>query len=512
MVNSIADLDGSLPLVKKQVLLTWLGRHDLDADGQGQLGPVASIAVGIDWPFDEIRILVNDWFDELPGYEDWLRKKLTTQNRKATISFRRCRLKSPIDYPSIYSVCREELSALADDKAKVTLNLTSGTPAMVANWLLLGKGIYDTDLVQTSRQIGLSVVELPFDISLEYLDRQDSYLEVIASSTPEIDVHFEHLQSKSVAMQEAVDLAKKLATRSVPVIIQGDTGTGKEVMAEAIHDSSIRSDNAMVAVNCAAIPESLIDSQLFGHRKGAFTGADSSRNGYFDEADGGTLFLDEIGELSLAAQAKLLRVFQKNEVTAVGDSKPHKVNVRIIAATHRDLFSMIEQGDFREDLFYRLAIGVVQLPPLRERLEDIQPLVHVLVERLNQEAQTQPGYISKKISESAIKFIESQSWPGNIRELWNTLLRASIWSDGGELDVEHLQRAMIQRPQKDQSGASKLDVGRGIDINEVLDKTRRYYVEQALKLTAGQKGKAAKLLGLSNHQTLSNWLKQWGMD
>lgn len=499
-------------MFKKQVLLTWLGRHDLDAGSHEQLGPIASVALEADWPFDEIRILVNDWFDEISDYECWLKGVLAIQNRQPQITFRQCSLKNPIDYPGIYSVCREELAELTEYNAKVTLNLTSGTPAMIANWLLLGKGVYDTKLVQTSRQGGLSVVELPFDISLEYLERQDSHLGAIAASTPEMDAHFEHLQSKSAAMQEVVDLAKKLAVRNVPVIIQGETGTGKEVIAEAIHDASRRSGNALIAVNCAAIPESLIDSHLFGHRKGAFTGADANRNGCFDEADGGTLFLDEVGELSLAAQAKLLRALQKSEITTVGDSKPHKIDVRVIAATHRNLLSMIEQGHFREDLFYRLAIGVLQLPPLRERAEDIPFLVEVLMEQLNEEAQAQPGYVGKIISKEAIKFIETQSWPGNIRELWNTLLRASIWSDGSEVDAEHMQRAMIQRPKNDQVDTSKLDVAKGIDINEVLDKTKRYYVDQALKETAGQKGKAAKLLGLANHQTLSNWLKQWGLD
>lgn len=499
-------------MFKKQVLLTWLGRHDLDARSHEQLGPIASIALEADWPFDEIRILVNDWFGEVSGYEHWLKGALATQNRRSQITIRQCSLKNPIDYPGIYTVCREELAGLTEGNAKVTLNLTSGTPAMIANWLLLGKGVYDTKLVQTSRQGGLSVVELPFDISLEYLERQDSHLGAIAASTPAIDAHFEHLQSSSAEMQEVIGLAKKLAVRNVPVIIQGETGTGKEVVAEAIHGASRRSENPLVAVNCAAIPESLIDSHLFGHRKGAFTGADANRNGCFDEADGGTLFLDEVGELSLAAQAKLLRALQKSEITTVGASKPHKVDVRVIAATHRDLLSMIEQGEFREDLFYRLAIGVLQLPPLRERIEDIPFLVEVLMAQLNEEAQAQPGYISKSISKDAIKFIVSQSWPGNIRELWNTLLRASIWSDGNEVDAEHLQRAMIQRPKNDRVDTPKLDAAKGIDINEVLDKTKRYYVEQALKATAGQKGKAAKLLGLANHQTLGNWLKQWGMD
>lgn len=499
-------------MFKKQVLLTWLGRHDLDQKSEAQPGPIASVALNSDWPFDEIRILVNGWFDEIGAYEHWLKAVLSKQNRHPLISVRKCKLSSPIDYPGIYKVCRAELSELSDDNAKVILNLTSGTPAMAANWLLLGKGVFDTKLVQTSVQGGLSVVELPFDISLEYLERQDSQLGNISGATPDVDAHFEHLQSKSPLMQDVVSLAKKLAARNVPVIIQGETGTGKEVIAEAIHSASQRGTKPLIAVNCAAIPESLIDSHLFGHRKGAFTGADANRNGCFDEAEGGTLFLDEVGELSLEAQAKLLRALQKNEITTVGDSKPHQVDVRVMAATHRDLLAMVEQGEFREDLFYRLAIGVIQLPPLRKRAEDIPSLVKVLLEQLNEDARSQPGYVSKNISEPAIKFIEAQSWPGNIRELWNTLLRASIWSDGSELTVENLQRAMIERPGVKPEDTRLPDLGQGIDINEVLDKTKRYYAEKALEATAGQKVKAARLLGLPNHQTLSNWLKQWGMD
>ncbi len=499
-------------MFKKQVLLTWLGRHDLDGKSEAQPGPIASVALNSDWPFDEIRILVNGWFDEIGAYEHWLKAVLSKQNRHPLISVRKCELSSPIDYPGIYKVCRAELSELSDDNAKVTLNLTSGTPAMAANWLLLGKGVFDAKLVQTSVQGGLSVVELPFDISLEYLERQDSQLGNISGSTPDVDAHFEHLESKSPLMQDVLSLAKKLAARNVPVIIQGETGTGKEVIAEAIHRASQRASEPLIAVNCAAIPESLIDSHLFGHRKGAFTGADANRNGCFDEAEGGTLFLDEVGELSLEAQAKLLRALQKNEITTVGDSKSHQVDVRIMTATHRDLLAMVEQGDFREDLFYRLAIGVIQLPPLRKRSEDIPSLVKVLLEQLNEEARSQPGYVSKNISGPAIKFIQAQSWPGNIRELWNTLLRASIWSDGSELTVENLQRAMIERPGAKPVDTRLPDLGQGIDINEVLDKTKRYYAEKALEATAGQKVKAARLLGLPNHQTLSNWLKQWGMD
>ena len=172
---------------------------------------------------------------------------------------------------------------------------------------------------------------------------------------------------------------------------------------------------------------------------------------------------------------------------------------------------MVEEGRFREDLFYRLAVGIVQLPPLRERTDDIPQLVSDLLMRLNDEAKSQPGYIGKKISESAMEFITQQAWPGNIRELWNTLLRASVWSDDEQLEASHLKQSMIRRSPKGEYSPTNIDVSQGIDINTLLDNTKRYCVEEALRLTAGQRGKAAKLLGLNNHQTLGNWMKQLGM-
>ncbi len=499
-------------MIKKRILLSWLGKHDLDAESKGQRGPIASILLDSDAPFEEVRILANDWFDDLPKYEAWLSQLLRQHSRAAKLSFRRVSLKSPIDYTGIYSVAREELEQLSGGHSIITLNLTSGTPAMVANWLLLGKGVYNARLVQTSLQNGLASVDLPYDLSLEYLQRQDGVLGYIASSAPNLDTHFEHIQTLSVAMREAVALTKKLAPRNLPVIIQGESGTGKEVIAQAIHRSSPRAAKPFVAVNCGAIPATLIDSQLFGHKKGSFTGADSDRKGFFDEAHGGTLLLDEIGELPLDAQAKLLRALQQKEITPVGASKPHAVDIRVIAATHRDLLAMVEDGSFREDLFYRLAVGVVHLPPLSERVDDVPELVDVLMTQLNEEAKDQPGYVSKKISTDAINFIKHQPWPGNIRELWNTLVRASIWSDGDMLEVGHLHKAMIQRPNKPNEKRMNIDVASGIDVEEIINNTKRYCIEEALKITAGQKGKAAKLLGLNNHQTLNNWIKQLGIE
>lgn len=501
-------------MLKKRILLTWLGRHDLDAEANGQSGPIASILLTADAPFDEVHILANGWFDELDRYQQWLLAQSRTRNAtvKTAIHIYQVELTSPIYYPDIYAAAQNALDQCCSADALVTLNLSSGTPAMAAIWLLLGKGVYNTRLVQASIQEGVTDVELPFDIALAYLEHQDGVLGSLAGASPKLDSHFEHIQTHSPAMLEAVLLAKRLAPRNLPVIIQGESGTGKEVIARAIHDASLRGSKPFIPVNCGAIPEGLIDSQLFGHKKGAFTGADANRKGFFDEADGGTLFLDEIGELPLDAQAKLLRALQQKEINPVGASKPHSVDVRVIAATHRDLLAMVEEGTFREDLFYRLAVGVVVLPPLRERQDDIPELISLLMEQLNNETKDQPGYVSKIISESAIEFVKRQRWPGNIRELWNTLLRASIWSDGEILDEADVERAMIQRPEKPYESSLDIDVSGGIDINEILDNTKRYCIREALKSTAGQKGKAAELLGLNNHQTLNNWIKQLGFE
>ncbi|MCD1630463.1 sigma-54 interaction domain-containing protein [Marinobacter shengliensis] len=496
---------------KTRILLTWLGQQDVLAEEKGVEGPVAAILASAEWPFDEVRILANNWLDRLEQYEGWLSKRMAGLKRPLKISFREAALESPIDYSGIYQVAREELDHLAANDVRITLNLTSGTPAMIATWLLLGKGVYGTELVQTSWQSGLSSIELPFDISLEYLHHQDGLLGQIASNAPDVDVHFDHIQTHSATMGETIALAKRIALRDIPVVIQGDSGTGKEVVATAIHQASVRASEPFVPVNCGAIPEGLVDSHLFGHVKGAFTGAVSNRKGVFDQAHGGTLFLDEVGELPLDAQAKLLRVLQEKEVMPVGASRAHKTDVRIIAATHRDLLAMVEAGDFREDLFYRLAVGLLSLPPLRSRQEDIPDLVRRLMEQLNQEARTQPGYKSKKISKNAINFICSQPWPGNIRELWNTLVRASVWSDGDCLERHHIEKAMIKRGPAVSHLGQRRDVSQGVDISKIVDETKVYYIKEALKLTAGQKVKAARLLGISNHQTLSNWINQLGI-
>jgi transcriptional regulator with PAS, ATPase and Fis domain len=497
----------------KRILISWLGNQDLAAEKKGGLGPIGSILIESEWPFDELRLLANNWFEEIPRYEQWLSEQLKSQNRAIRITSRQAGIRSPIDYEGIYDVAHEELTDYSQRGGKLILNLTSGTPAMIATWMLLGKGVFNCELVQTSRENGLEKLTLPFDLSLEYLKQQDGKLQTLASGMPGLDTHFEHIATNSPTMAQAVKVAKRLAPRDVPVVIHGASGTGKEVIANAIHKASMRSEKPFIAVNCGAIPQSLLDSQLFGHKKGAFTGAEETRKGFFEEADSGTLFLDELGELPLDAQVKLLRALQQGEINRVGESKPRKVNVRVIAATHRDLLSMIDEGTFREDLFYRLAVGVIQLPSLKDRQEDIDTLIDDLMKQINEDASSQPAYQHKTVSSDARQVIKLQPWPGNVRELWTTLLRASIWSDGDDIDASTIQTALLQRSSKQAvDGHMVIDVSRGINIHKLLDDTKRQCIQAALKITAGQRSKAAKLLGIPNHQTLTNWMEKLGLE
>jgi transcriptional regulator with PAS, ATPase and Fis domain len=251
---------------------------------------------------------------------------------------------------------------------------------------------------------------------------------------------------------------------------------------------------------------------LFGHVKGAFTGADKEHKGLFEQADGGTLFLDEVGELTPQTQVKLLRALQQGEITRVGSEQTISVDVRIIAATHRDLMQLVETDKFREDLFYRLAVGIVEIPALRNRFEDIAPLTHELSNEINLAASKHPDYKSKNLSESAIKFISTQAWSGNIRELWNTLNRAFLWSDKEKITDKDIQDALIIRTKSQESTNISLTLGQQVNLSDILDIHRKKYIEAALKATGNNKTKAAKMLSVNSHQVLSTWIKDLAID
>lgn len=496
---------------KKNILLSWIGDYDLrdPLKKLGELyGAITSILTWSKITFQEVHLLSNRKNEQTKNFETWLGQHLTQSNRKVVIQIHYdTDNENPTDYKFIYQAADKLIKKLDYENNQLYLNMTSGTPAMSATWLLLGTGVYDAILMQSSKERGVERIELPYHISLK--EKYDRKLIRLHSQILQTDSHFELIPAKSEAMKLAVSLAQLVAPCNVPLIIQGQTGTGKEVLANAIHKASTRSSKPLIAVNCGAIPESLIDAELFGHTSGAFTGADRERKGYFEAANGGTLFLDELGELSLSAQVKLLRVLQQNEIVRVGSTKPIPIDVRIIAATHRDLLKMIDEGTFREDLFYRLAVGVIHLPSLKERKEDILSLSTILLDKANQDMKSDPDFIPKTLSRSAKKVIQQHTWLGNVRELANTLLRAIVWNpESIEITDEHLQQAMIQRSKPVVNDSmNNLNLNEPVNVSQIIKQTKMAYIQAALKYQDGNKSAAAKMLGLNNSQTLDNWLK-----
>jgi two-component system response regulator AtoC len=296
------------------------------------------------------------------------------------------------------------------------------------------------------------------------------------------------------------------ATRST-VLILGESGTGKELVARAIHDASPRRGRRFVAVNCAAIPAALLESELFGHRRGAFTDAVRDKSGLFEDADGGTLFLDEIGELPLALQAKLLRVLQDGEIRRVGDTASLRVDVRLIAATLRDLADDVREGRFREDLYYRLNVLPVAIPPLRERTEDIPALARFFAQRHS--ARHQLGEV--ELSDVAIEALARQPWPGNVRELENVIERAVVLADvptrgrdARVIDIDYLGTVMNVQAPPPAAGAG------GLSIKKATREIEQDLIRRALGATQGNRTNAAKLLEIS-HRALLYKMKEYGI-
>ncbi|MBU1102462.1 sigma 54-interacting transcriptional regulator, partial [Patescibacteria group bacterium] len=346
---------------------------------------------------------------------------------------------------------------------------------MAAVWILLAKTRFPAELIESSREHGVRTASVPFDISVDFipdlLRKQDQTLERLAAGLPVEAPEFDDIIHRSEVMQRVVIKARRIAPRSIPVLIEGESGTGKELFARAIHDASPRRDKPFVTINCGAIPSELVESELFGHEKGAFTGAATARIGHFEAAHTGTIFLDEIGELPKEMQVKLLRTLQEGEVKRIGATTTRKVDVRIIAATNRNLIDEVATGSFREDLFYRIAVALIKLPPLREREGDVSLLIDQFIDRINRESSKEPGYKQKKISVSARNLLLLHSWPGNVRELQNTLTRAAVWSLDEELGEEDIREALLPVPSsskgKDTIFNQPLD--QGIDLPEIIN-------------------------------------------
>lgn len=491
--------------VTQRVLICWVGGNDLEAvTGPGH-GPIYSTLSQMS--FDRV-VLLNAYPDkDVEAYRSWLEA-----NTSVAVELHAESLSSPVDYREIYQAANKHLSQLVQTGVQLSILLSPGTPAMQAVWVLLGKTRYPVTFYQSSRERGVERVDVPFEIAAEYVPAVkrisgDKLVQLAGYDIP-IDAAFNSIVTQSEHMLKLKAQAQMLAAKQVPVLLYGETGTGKELFARAIHRAGPRSAAPFVALNCGAIAPELIDATLFGHKKGAFTGAIADRPGVFQQADQGTLFLDEFGELKPDVQVRLLRVLQEGSFTPVGSSQEQRVDVRLITATHRNLMEEVAHGRFREDLFYRIAVGVLHLPPLREREGDLLLLVDSLLARI---ASQDSELVGKKVSAEAKKLILQHPWHGNVRELQSTLLRAALWCAGDVIGATDIEQALFKLPQS-QTNVLAFDVAQGVDLKKIMADVAGHYLRRALAHTGNNKTSAASLLGFKSQQTLSNWMDKYGIE
>ena len=346
--------------------------------------------------------------------------------------------------------------------------------------------------VQAMREGAYDFIPKPFEpdhlalVVQKALEREKLKREVEILSA-EVRERYHLIVGKSVKMNQAIDAAKKAATSKATVLLLGESGTGKELLARAIHNWSERKEKSFVAINCVGLAKELLESELFGHEKGAFTGAHQLKKGKMELADGGTVFLDEVGDISADVQTKLLRFLQEREFERVGGIKPIRVDVRVIAATNRDLNGDIRAGRFREDLYYRLNVVPITLPPLRERKEDIPELTDFFLQRFSKETKKNFSEMTEEAAEKLLAY----NWPGNVRELANVIERAVVLGQGPEVMLHDLPPGIV--------GTNQGSLSPDLSYHEAIDAARREMVLKALAQAQGNRTAAAKILGL--HKT-----------
>ena len=429
------------------------------------------------------------------------RTALLERHPRMEVGTRHLDLADPTDYGAILRALRREVSAILGTygKAAYYIGTASGTPQMHASWVLLAaSGDIPARLLQTRPRRFVTqgrpvVTEIDFGRKEFPTIRARVVPELLPESSDvrEISTVIERLgiigdHARFVA---ATQTAALLGSADVPVLIQGESGTGKEKIAQLIHAMSSRASAPLVTLNCATIPEALAESTLFGHRKGAFTGATENLQGKFEASDGGTLFLDEIAELRAEVQGKLLRTIEDGVVEPLGAARGRKVNVRLVAATNRDLRAAVSSGAFRKDLYHRLKVGEVRLPPLRERADDIPMLALHFLDDWNRRHRR-----PKRFAPETLAALRSHSWPGNVRELAHTVERAALLSKRDEIlpedaaledEVAAGEWGWLPEPQE------------GFSVENYLKEVRRRLFEGALEMAQGNQSKAARLLGIS---------------
>lgn len=481
------------------VLLTFTGFHDPYykglVDQEEHPGPILSLL--------SVRSFSHIFLFDTPGTQRATKETkdvIKKIHHGSEVHVLEVNLADPTNYREIFRGLRTYLYRLIEEHTaeRFFIAVASGTPQMHACWVLLAASgqiparilhvrpphfvTKDHPLVT---EIDLSSCEFP---SVRFQDGP------IPVEDNQVDIDSVRVQLGIVgdhsAMQRSLEMGAMLAPSQASVLIFGETGTGKELFARYIHRLSGRPREIFVAVNCAAIPEDLVESLLFGHKKGAFTGAINDQIGKFDTADKGTLFLDELGELPMPAQAKLLRVLQDGLVEPIGQAKAHKVDVRIVGATHRDLRKLVRQGKFREDLFYRLNVGEIKLPPLRERRSDIPKLALHILDSLNGSLRR-----PKRLSAEGLSRLQSHNWAGNVRDLENVIERSVRLCRNDVLDADDL---LITEPV---TYADPLDAlpepYEGFSLDEFLGSARKQMILRALEAANGNQSQAARMLGIT---------------
>ena len=496
-----------------KVLLTFTGFHDPYAVGligqEEQPGPILSLVSAR--TFDQVILFSTPNAEKNTIATE---KALHSLHPELKVEVRDLLLIDPTDYVAILKGLRTHLRDIYETapQAQFFIAVASGTPQMHACWVLLTASgeiparilhIRPPRFVSKERplvsEVDLSSSEFP-------LVRANVGMIEPAESIPPASVETAMQQLGIVgdhpAAKKALEIAATLANSTAPILILGETGTGKELFASFVHKLSGRLLDRFVALNCAAIPKDLVESMLFGHKRGAFTGATNDQVGKFDQADGGTLFLDELAELPLPTQAKLLRVLQDGVVEPLGAKKPHKVNVRVVAATNQDIRKAIRLGRFREDLYYRLNVGEIKLPSLRDRRSDIPKLALHVLDRVNATLKR-----PKRLSPDALARLQQHSWPGNVRDLENVIERSVRLARQEVLAADDL---MIGEPV---TSADPLDAlpepQEGFSLEGYLTSARKQLILRALETAKGNQSEAARLLGITP-QAVHKFLRKGG--
>ena len=494
----------------KRVLLTFAGFHDPYSAGlvgqEEQLGPILSIVSAR--TFEQVVLFATPNTEERTAQTE---AEIEGIAPSVEVEIRNITLDDPTDYAAIFRSLRRHIRELTGQHPDATFSIAvaSGTPQMHACWVLLAASgeipakilhvrpprfvTKDKPLVA---EVDLSANEFPS------VRATTTEIEAAPETPPDLNAAIKQLSivGDHPTVHAALEMAGTLAPSDAPILIRGETGTGKELIARLIHRLSGRPTDLFVAINCAAIPEDLVESILFGHRKGSFTSALNDQTGKFDLANGGTLFLDELAELPLPMQAKLLRVLQDGMVDPIGEDKPHQVDVRVVAATNRDVAKSIKQGKFREDLYYRLNVGEVILPPLRDRRSDIPKIALHVLDKVNASMRS-----PRRLSQEALARLQSHAWPGNVRDLENVIERSVRLSRGPALNADDL---LISEPVTHADPLDSLPEPQpGFSLEGFLGSSRKQLILRAVEIAGGNQSEAARLLGMTP-QAVSKFMKQ----